>query len=186
MSYKQAGWYSDPSGNASKLRYWDGAQWTNEFSDVQPESPFAQSSPSAQVAVQPAQPEVVVVETPGDYPPQAQANQVYGQPPYQAQANQVYGQPPYQGGAAPGYTDDRKQTLRMVAFIFNLIAMITVCWLVIPLAWMLPMTIYSWGIYKGTKPNTTVFAVCTLIFLSLVGGILLLVSGEDRPNTQYR
>lgn len=41
------------------------------------------------------------------------------------------------------------------------------------------MTVCAWGIYKGRRPNTTAFGVCTLIFVSLVGGILLLVSKKD-------
>ena len=28
-----AGWYPDPSGNLMKLRYWDGAQWTEQWKD---------------------------------------------------------------------------------------------------------------------------------------------------------
>ena len=51
--------------------------------------------------------------------------------------------------------------------------------MLIPLAWMVPMTVITWGIYKGKKRNTTAFGVCTLIFVSLVGGILLLVSKKD-------
>ncbi|WP_417331591.1 DUF2510 domain-containing protein [Gordonibacter urolithinfaciens] len=31
MGTQQAGWYPDPSGNATRLRYWDGMQWTNDF-----------------------------------------------------------------------------------------------------------------------------------------------------------
>ena len=36
-----AGWYPDPSGDPSKLRYWDGMQWTNDFADAQPSQPAA-------------------------------------------------------------------------------------------------------------------------------------------------
>ena len=74
---------------------------------------------------------------------------------------------------------DKDRTLRLIAFIFNLISTIAVCWAVLPLAWMIPMTVVSWGIYKGTRKNTVAFGVCTLIFLSLVGGILLLCSQKD-------
>ena len=70
-------------------------------------------------------------------------------------------------------------TLRLIAFIFNLISTITASWALIPLAWMIPMTVISWKIYKGTRPNTTAFGVCTLIFVNLVGGILLLCSKKD-------
>lgn len=44
---------------------------------------------------------------------------------------------------------------------------------------MIPMTVYSWRLYTGERPNTTTFAVCTLIFVNLISGILLLVSDKD-------
>ena len=51
--------------------------------------------------------------------------------------------------------------------------------LLIPLAWMIPMTVRTYKIYKGRKPNTVAFGVCTLIFVNLVSGILLLCSDKD-------
>ncbi|MFZ1250014.1 MAG: hypothetical protein WAR37_01000 [Candidatus Microsaccharimonas sp.] len=72
------------------------------------------------------------------------------------------------------------QTLRLIAFIFNIVSCVTFGPLLIPLAWMVPMTVISWGIYQGTKSNTTAFGVCTLIFVNPVSGILLLVSKKDR------
>ncbi len=74
---------------------------------------------------------------------------------------------------------DADTTLRLVAFILNIVATVSIGWTIIPLAWMIPMTVISYGIYKGTKKNTTAFGVCTLIFVSLVAGILLLVSKKD-------
>ena len=68
----------------------------------------------------------------------------------------------------------------MAAFILCILSTVAVCWLIIPLAWMIPMTVHCYGIYKGTKANTTGFGVCTLIFVSLIGGILLLISKKDR------
>lgn len=141
MADQQAGWYPDPSGDASKLRYWNGAQWTNDFADANPTQ--QQAAYSNPVGSQPA------------------ANQAYYQQPAQSM-------------------ESNEQTLRMVAFIFCVIATVSVGWAIIPLAWMLPMTIRAWGIYKGTKDNTTAFGVCTLIFVSLVGGILLLIAKKDR------
>lgn len=29
-----AGWYPDPAGDTTKLRYWDGIQWTEQWQDV--------------------------------------------------------------------------------------------------------------------------------------------------------
>ena len=72
------------------------------------------------------------------------------------------------------------RNLRLVAFIFCILSLVGSCWLIIPLAWMIPMSVISWGIYKGTKANTVAFGVCTLIFCSLVAGILLLCSNKDR------
>ena len=80
--------------------------------------------------------------------------------------------------ATPAPADNDKN-LRLVAYIFNLISTILFGWTLIPLAWMIPMTVISYGIYKGTKKNTTAFGVCTLLFVSLVGGILLLVAKKD-------
>lgn len=140
MADYQAGWYPDPSGDPSKLRYWDGAQWTGDFADAQPAQPQAgQSAPYS--GAQPVSPTY--------YPQPVQAS----------------------GG--------NDEALRLAAFIFCVVSAVSVCWAIIPLAWMVPMTVHSWGIYKGTKSNTTAFGVCTLIFVSLVAGILLLVSKKD-------
>ena len=76
-------------------------------------------------------------------------------------------------------THDNDHTLKLVAFVFSVIATVSMGWLILPLAWLLPMTIHAHGIYKGTKKNTTVFAVCSLLFVSLVSGILLLMSRRE-------
>ena len=102
----------------------------------------------------------------------------YSQPAY---VQPTYTQPTYQEAtpAALYPMTDTDRTLRLIAFIFCIVCLIACCWAVIPLAWMIPMTVRSWGIYKGTKPNTVGFDVCMLIFFSLVSGILLLCSNKD-------
>ena len=35
---------------------------------------------------------------------------------------------------------------------------------------MIPMTVMSWGIYKGTRANTVAFGVCNLLFVNTIGG----------------
>lgn len=116
-------------------------------------------------------------------PYQAQAQQSYQatyeqpQPAYQ----QVYAQPVAPAAPAALYPmTDTDRNLRLVAFIFCILSLVGSCWLIIPLAWMIPMSVISWGIYKGSKANTVAFDVCTLIFCSLVAGILLLCSNKDR------
>ena len=138
-------------------------------------------------------------------PYQAQAQRPYGAgqayDPYQAQAQQQPYQQPYQATyeqPQPAYQQvyaqpvapaapttlypmtDTDRNLRLVAFIFCILSLVGSCWLIIPQAWMIPMSVISWGIYKGTKANTVAFGVCTLIFCSLVAGILLLCSNKDR------
>lgn len=74
---------------------------------------------------------------------------------------------------------DNDKTLKLIAFIFSIVGTVSLGWLIIPLAWMIPMTVISYGIYKGTKKNTVAFGVCMLIFTSLIAGILLLVAKKD-------
>lgn len=182
MAQPQAGWYPDPSGDNGKLRYWDGVQWTDSYMD-NPQSAAVDAVEAAAAAqertdpmwAQPQQPQVDATQQPQ---PQPQAQQVYGQQPTYVQP--TYIQQPQQACAPMVYSMTKEdQTLRLIAFIFNLVCTISVGWALIPLAWMIPMCVRSWGIYKGTKPNTTVFGVLDLIFCSLVSGILLLVSTKD-------
>lgn len=136
MENTPAGWYLDPSGDTTKLRYWNGAQWTSDCTDTT--TPTSETTPCIQ-------PE-------------------YNRVAYPQESNCV---------------DSSDQTLRLVAFVFCIISTVSVGWLIIPLIWMVPMSVHCWGIYKGTKPNTVAFAVCTLIFLDFVSGILLLVSKKN-------
>jgi hypothetical protein len=43
MSNSPAGWYPDPSGDTTKVRYWDGMQWTEHLSDAQSSTHNAQA-----------------------------------------------------------------------------------------------------------------------------------------------
>lgn len=131
MSTSPAGWYPDPSGNTSKLRYWDGFQWTDFYQDTA-------ASPVSGTGAVP-------VNMPG----------------------------------VPYPRNSSDQTLCLIAFIFNLLSCVGFGLLIIPLAWMIPMTVVSWGIYKGTRPNTAAFGVCTLIFVNMVAGICLLVADKN-------
>ena len=54
------------------------------------------------------------------------------------------------------------RNLRLAAFILNIISMVALGWTLLPLAWMSPMTVMSWGIYKarGPTPWRSVCATC--------------------------
>ncbi|MBR2441835.1 MAG: hypothetical protein IKB20_02055 [Clostridia bacterium] len=45
---------------------------------------------------------------------------------------------------------------------------------IIPLAWCLPMTISYCKKIKENRPISTSFKVCTLLFVNLIAGILML------------
>ena len=49
----------------------------------------------------------------------------------------------------------------------------------IPLCWVIPMTIKINNSLKNNEPLTTGFKVCTLIFANVISGILLLCMKED-------
>lgn len=164
----------------------------NPFSNM-PEPPAApdpaQAFDNAQCQGQAAQSYDVDQTAQQAYDPyQAQAQQQPYQQPYQATYEQpqpayqqVYAQPVAPAAPAALYPmTDTDRNLRLVAFIFCILSLVGSCWLIVPLAWMIPMSVISRGIYKGTKANTVAFGVCTLIFCSLVAGILLLCSNKDR------
>ena len=150
-----AGWYPDPEGDTSRLRYWDGTKWTDNYTPIPTAAP-AEDPQVAQAAAYTAQP------TPAAPVTSDTSYQVFD-------SEQIY----------PMTSQDR--VLRLIAFILNIISCVGWAWLIIPLAWMIPMTVISWGIYKGTRANTVAFGVCTLIFVDLISGILLLISHKDTP-----
>lgn len=155
---------------------------------AQPASPVSVPQPAQPAAPQQAMPQPVAQSA----SPQPTAQQAYAQPVAQPAPQNPYAsagsfQAPYgyaQSAAfvpqPPYAVSEQDRTLRLIAFIFSLISLVTLGWLIVPLAWMIPMCVVSWGIYKGTRPNTVAFGVCTLIFVSLVAGILLLISRKDR------
>jgi hypothetical protein len=69
--------------------------------------------------------------------PQAQMPQVQFPPTAPQPVNGVY----------PVSENDRQ--LRLIAFIFMLLSTVSVGWTIVPLAWMIPMTVVCWDIYKG-------------------------------------
>ena len=119
------------------------------------------------------------------YAPQPYNNaQGYATPPnsnYQGYNNsqQAY-QPGYQGfGAYP--RGPQNAGVYSAAFIFMIIGtiLIGISTFCIGLAWCIPMTVHANKIKNGTKPNTTGFGVCCLLFVGLIAGILFLVTDKD-------
>lgn len=198
MTQPIAGWYTDPAGDTTKLRYWDGTKWTDSLMDApapepqpasvtetQPAAPAA-SAPEAQAAPQEAPAtEAQAVPQPDAQPapqPTAAYDAAYQQPTEQPIYSDSNATPIYvsYGDMPLYYVSPQDTTLRLVAFILALISTISMGFAVIPLAWMIPMTVMTWQIYKGKRANTVGFGVCSLIFLNLVSGVLLLVSTKEQ------
>ncbi|MCL2150977.1 MAG: DUF2510 domain-containing protein [Coriobacteriia bacterium] len=88
-----AGWYPDPAGDSSKIRYWDGTQWTDQF----------QSNPDAPAPVAP---------TYGAAPDQGYSQGYAPSQPTYGQEQPTYGQAPDQGYSQgqPAYGQGQPQS----------------------------------------------------------------------------
>lgn len=92
--------------------------------------------------------------------------------------------PAYQGGpvyaptpvyVAPSYpAPAQESTMKLIAKIFMLISCILMGFYLIPLAWTIPMTVSYWHSVKEHRPVGVGFKVCSLLFVSLIAGILML------------
>lgn len=69
--------------------------------------------------------------------------------------------------------------LAVASKIFLILGCISQGWMLLPLAWCLPITISACGKMKRGEPVGTGLKVCSLLFVSLVGGILLLCRSDD-------
>ena len=134
--------------------------------EAQAAAPQEEAAPEIPVEVQ--QPTVTYQTTQAQVPP------TQGVP----QAAPIPQQYMYEGAIYPMTSTDRM--LRLINFICCCVSIAISFWAIIPLAWMIPVTYISWGIYKGKKRNTVAFGVCTLLFTNIVGGILLLCSNKDQ------
>lgn len=86
-----AGWYPDPAGDSTKVRYWDGSQWTEQLQDAAApavaQAPAATPAPVQAPAAAPAQTPVATNAAP-QYAPQ---NPYGTQAPAPQQANDKSG-----------------------------------------------------------------------------------------------
>ena len=72
-----------------------------------------------------------------------------------------------------------KDGLAVASKVFLILGCIAQGWLILPLAWLLPITITVWNRMKNNKPVGVGLKICTLLFVSLIGGILLLCRSDD-------
>ena len=75
----------------------------------------------------------------------------------------------------PAKKDD---TMKLVVKIFMILGCISFGWALIPLAWCIPMTVTTFKKLDAGESFSTGFKICTLIFVSLVAGIIMLCSDD--------
>ncbi len=74
----------------------------------------------------------------------------------------------------------QNDALGVVALVFMIIGTVCMAFALIPLIWCIPMTIYLNNKLKSGEPIGVGFKVCTLLFVSLIAGILLLCRPEKQ------
>ena len=83
---------------------------------------------------------------------------------------------PQKPAAAKNNGDD---TMAVVAKVFLVLGCISQGWLLLPLAWCLPITISVFHALRDKRPVGTGLKVCTLLFVNLIAGICLLCMDDD-------
>lgn len=89
-------------------------------------------------------------------------------------------------GTAPVYPQyqpartDVSSILKLIAKIFMIVGCVAwaSCFL-IPLCWTIPMTVHYWNAVKNNQPVSVGFKVCSLIFVNLIAGVLMLVDNDN-------
>ena len=82
--------------------------------------------------------------------------------------------------AKPAVKNDGDDVMGIVIKVFLILGCIAQGWLLIPLAWCLPITISIFNSLRDKKPIGTGLKVCTLLFVNLIAGICLLCMDNDQ------
>lgn len=76
-------------------------------------------------------------------------------------------------------TNGGNDGLAIASKIFLILGCIAQGWLLLPLAWCLPITISICNKMKAGEPVGTGLKICSLLFVNLIGGILLLCRSDN-------
>ena len=75
---------------------------------------------------------------------------------------------------------NNNETLYLVAKILMIISCVASAMYILPLCWMLPMTITFCNKVKNKEPISVGFIVCVLLFVNTISGILLLIAKDEQ------
>ena len=73
----------------------------------------------------------------------------------------------------------REDSLMTVALVFCIISCVLTGFALIPLCWMIPLTVVLYNKIQNKEPISIALKIVILIFVSLVAGILLIVGDES-------
>lgn len=76
-------------------------------------------------------------------------------------------------------SSSNSNTLKMVAFVLMIVSTVSCGLLLIPLIWCIPMIIKVKRSMDTGEPLSTGFKVCTLLFVNLIAGVLLLCDNNQ-------
>ncbi len=75
---------------------------------------------------------------------------------------------------------NNSSTLKTVAKIFMLLGCIASAFLcLVPLCWTIPMTVKYWRDVAYHRPTSVAFKVCSLFFVNVIAGILMLCDNDE-------
>ena len=81
--------------------------------------------------------------------------------------------------AAPTASSPKSESgLVTAAKILMIISTVAQGWMLIPLAWCIPMTVSYFNAIKYNRPVSMALKVCTLLFVNTIAGVLMLCDQE--------
>ncbi len=82
------------------------------------------------------------------------------------------------GCTADAPAKDNSDTMKLVVKIFMVLSCVLGAFAIIPLAWCIPMTVFTFRSFKSGEKLSKGFKICSLLFVSLVAGIIMLCSDD--------
>ena len=85
----------------------------------------------------------------------------------------------YAQPAQPVQTERKFTGLQTAAFVFMILSTVALGWMLIPLAWCIPMTVSYYNCIKQGRPVSMGLKICTLLFVNLLSGIFMLADDSN-------
>ena len=81
-------------------------------------------------------------------------------------------------GRIQSRTSQSDNTLETVIKVFLIIGCVSFGWMLLPLAWCIPMTVTIFKKLNNNEPIGMGLKICTLLFVNIVAGICLLCRND--------